>query len=71
MLGDFAKLRVVPYDEEASFHYRRLVKSRIRIGTMDFRIASICLAHSAVLITRNSRDFGKITGLKIEDWTRD
>ena len=71
MLDDFAKLRVIIYDQEASFHYTRLRTAKIRVGTMDLKIAAIALAHSATLITRNLRDFQKIVGLKIEDWTKD
>jgi tRNA(fMet)-specific endonuclease VapC len=36
---------------------------------MDLKIAAIVLAHDAILITRNSSDFRKISGLSIEDWT--
>lgn len=70
MLDDFADLRVITYDQESSFHYLRLRKLKIRIGAMDLKIASIALAHSATLITRNRRDFEKIAGLKFEDWTQ-
>ena len=70
MLDDFAKLRVIVYDQEASFHYARLRKTKIRVGAMDLKIAAIALAHSATLITRNTRDFERIAGLKIEDWTK-
>jgi tRNA(fMet)-specific endonuclease VapC len=38
---------------------------------MDLKIAAIALAHTATLVTRNTRDFEKIAGLKIEDWTKD
>lgn len=47
-----------------------LRRLRIRIGTMDLRIASIALAHGAKLLTRNSVDFAKVPELTIEDWTR-
>jgi tRNA(fMet)-specific endonuclease VapC len=36
---------------------------------MDLRIASVVLDHSATLITRNRRDFERVPGLMIEDWT--
>jgi tRNA(fMet)-specific endonuclease VapC len=71
ILDDFADLRVIPYDQESSFHYLRLRKAKVRIGAMDLKIAAIALARSATLITRNTRDFEKIAGLKVEDWTKD
>lgn len=62
---------VLPFDREASFHYERLRKAKIRIGTLDLRIAAIAIAHSATLITRNTRDFEQVTGLRFENWTKD
>jgi predicted nucleic acid-binding protein len=36
---------------------------------MDLRIASIVLADSATLISMNLRDYQKVPGLQVEDWT--
>lgn len=41
---------------------------RVRIGTMDLRIASIVLAHHATLLSRNLRDFRLVPGLRVENW---
>ena len=46
-----------------------LVAKRVRIATMDLRIASIALSQGLTLLTRNARDFSKVPGLAIEDWT--
>jgi tRNA(fMet)-specific endonuclease VapC len=46
-----------------------LQKAKLRIGTLDLKIAAITLAHDATLLTRNTADFGKVPGLKFEDWT--
>jgi len=43
---------------------------RIRIGTMDLRIASIALVEGATVLTANASDFEKVPGLTIDDWTR-
>jgi len=47
----------------------RLQQQRIRIGTMDLKIAGITLAHGATLLSRNVTDFQKVPGLLVEDWT--
>jgi tRNA(fMet)-specific endonuclease VapC len=70
MLDDFARVRVIAYDQVASFHYTRLVKAKLRLSAMDLKIAAVALAHSATLVTRNTRDFEKVIGLKIQDWTK-
>ncbi|MDH9219941.1 MULTISPECIES: PIN domain-containing protein [Moraxella] len=39
------------------------------IGNNDLWIASHALAVGAVVVTRNSREFERITDLAVEDWT--
>lgn len=36
--------------------------------TMDLKIASIAIATSATLLSRNTRDFERIPNLHVEDW---
>ena len=38
------------------------------IGPIDLMIAAIAMAHDLVLITSNTREFGRVVGLEIEDW---
>jgi tRNA(fMet)-specific endonuclease VapC len=35
---------------------------------MDLKIAAICLAHDATLLSRNLRDFEKVPDLRTENW---
>lgn len=35
---------------------------------MDLKIAAIAITQQAMLLMRNSRDFGQITTLQSEDW---
>ena len=68
-VATFRALTVLSFDAQAASEFERLVKARIRIGTMDLRIAAICLANDATLLTRNSKDFGQVPELKFEDWS--
>jgi tRNA(fMet)-specific endonuclease VapC len=41
---------------------------RQQVGTQDLKIACICLAHDATLLTRNLADFEPVPGLRVENW---
>jgi tRNA(fMet)-specific endonuclease VapC len=69
VLSAFAAALVLPFDAKASAVFDGLVGKRVRIATMDLRIASIALSQGLTLLTRNSRDFGRVPQLLIEDWT--
>ena len=69
VLSAFAAAAVLPFDAKASLVFDALIAKRVRIGTMDLRIASIALSQGLTLLTRNARDFTKVPGLVIEDWT--
>ena len=65
----FRDFSILPFDKSASAHFEGLQQARIRIGTKDLRIAAICLAYDATLLSRNLRDFQKVPGLRAEDWS--
>lgn len=68
-LANYRKILVLSFDEKAGDIYQDLRKHYPRLGTMDLKIAAIALSHQATLLTRNAKDFNKISTLKIEDWT--
>ncbi len=65
----FREIPLLDYDADAASRFERLRQARVRIGTMDLKIAAICLAHDAILLTRNLKDFGQVPGLRAEDWS--
>ena len=38
------------------------------IGPYDLLIAGTVLSHGAILVTHNTREFGRVRGLILEDW---
>jgi tRNA(fMet)-specific endonuclease VapC len=60
---------VIDFDGSAVEQLAQLRKAKVNIGTMDLKIAAICLAHDATLLTRNLSDFNTVPGLKAEDWS--
>lgn len=48
---------------------RQLEKEGTPIGANDLLIAAIASANNLVLVTHNTREFSRIPGLMLEDWT--
>jgi tRNA(fMet)-specific endonuclease VapC len=62
----------LPFDDRSAETYAairvRLEARGTPIGPNDLLIAAIAMAHDATLVTHNCREFGRISGLKSEDW---
>ena len=69
LLDDFITRPVLDFDRHAATEFGRLTRLKLRIGTMDLRIAAIAIAQDAVLVSMNLTDFRKVPGLRVEDWT--
>ena len=68
-ISDFDKLSILPFSEQAYFHYDQFRTQQLRVGSQDLRIAAITMANDAILVTRNRKDFEKVPNLSIIDWT--
>jgi tRNA(fMet)-specific endonuclease VapC len=64
----FVGFEIVPFDEAAAHQFRQLQSRRVRIGTMDLKIAAIALSRNAIVLTSNRRDFEQVPGLRFENW---
>lgn len=69
VIRDFSVAPVVPFDAAAGAVFDGLQSQRLRLGSMDLRLAAIALSRGLTLLTRNVRDFGRVPGLVTEDWT--
>ena len=70
-LQGFSNAPVLTFDAKAIAIFDELRAQKIRTSTMDLRIAAIALSNNLVLLTRNTRDFEKVPGIVMEDWTID
>jgi tRNA(fMet)-specific endonuclease VapC len=68
-IEDLQTLPILPFSESAKDRYRELLQQKIRVGSHDLRIAAIVLSVEGILVTRNRRDFDRIPGLQIDDWS--
>jgi tRNA(fMet)-specific endonuclease VapC len=64
-----ARMPISSFTEPAIARYEALRAMKLNIGGMDLRIASIVMEEESILVTRNTRDFQRIPGLVIEDWS--
>ena len=74
-LLDFtSQMEVLPFDSRTTARYgllrAELVRAGTPIGPLDFLIAATALTHDLILVTNNTGEFARVTGLVLEDWTR-
>jgi len=65
----FREIPLLEFDEQAATEFQRLRRLHPRLGSMDLKIAAIVLVHDATLLTRNVAHFGRVAGLRTDDWT--
>ena len=66
-------ITVLDFDGEAAEAYGQIRAELERKGTpidpMDLLIAGHARSQGLILVTNNTREFARVTGLRIEDWT--
>ena len=60
---------IMPFDSNCEARYQQLRASRLRVGSLDLKIAAIALTNQLTVLTRNQSDFGRVPGLVIDDWS--
>ena len=71
--GWLAGFELLAWPLEATHHYARMRSELERIGTpvgnLDLMIAAHALAEDSVVITNNAREFLRIPGVAVEEWS--
>jgi tRNA(fMet)-specific endonuclease VapC len=72
--GLLSSLEQVEFDREAAHESARIrveLEGRgLVIGPMDLLIAGTALSRGATLVTNNIKEFSRIKGLQLSDWTK-
>jgi tRNA(fMet)-specific endonuclease VapC len=68
MFEFYREFEVVLFDDVVAQRFDELRAQRLRLGTMDLKIAAIALVHDALLLSANRSDFERVTGLRVQNW---
>jgi tRNA(fMet)-specific endonuclease VapC len=67
-------LAVLDWPQSAAKHYAEiradLKKRGAQLGAADLMIAAHARSIDAIVVTNNVKDFGRVKGLKVENWTQ-
>ena len=67
-------LAILDWSSDAAQHYAEiradLKKKGAMVGANDLMIAAHARSVDATVVTNNTKDFGRVKGLKIENWMR-
>lgn len=69
----FDPLHCFAFDDPCAEHYALIRADLLAqgqpIGPNDLMIAATARANDATLVTNNTKEFGRVAGLRLEDWT--
>lgn len=65
-----SRLRILDFDEAAIARFEDTRRQKLRVGKTDLQIAAVALQNDATVVTANVSDFGRVPGLRIEDWSK-
>ena len=69
MFPVWRRYQMVSFTEPAILRFEHLRSLRLNVGSMDLRLSAIALENGLTVVTRNLRDFGRVPGLAVVDWS--
>lgn len=68
-----SRLEILPFEDKSAYHFGQiraaLYRSGRPIGPYDMLIAGQARARGLILVTNNTKEFSRVPGLLIEDWS--
>ena len=68
-----AAYTILPFDQDDAVVFGRiraeLAKAGSPIGPYDIQIAAQCISRGLTVVTHNTGEFNRVSGLGVEDWT--
>jgi tRNA(fMet)-specific endonuclease VapC len=68
-----ARLEVLPFDNKAAYHFGQIRSALHRmgqpIGPYDMMVAGHARSTGLVMVTNNVKEFERVPGLLIDDWS--
>ena len=69
LMTTIAQFQMLPFDAAAYNEFTKIPQAIRQAHPNDCRIAAIAISRGLIVVTRNTRHFEKIPGVKFEDWT--
>lgn len=69
LVASWREFAIVPLTQPAILRFEALVQAKLNVKRNDLRIAAIALELGATVITRNRRDFSRVPGRRMDDWS--
>jgi tRNA(fMet)-specific endonuclease VapC len=69
MLPVWRRFEMLPFPQAAIQRFQQMRTLRLNVGLMDLRLAAVALENNLIMVTRNTRDFGRVKGLPTADWS--
>jgi tRNA(fMet)-specific endonuclease VapC len=67
--ASLARFQILSFTKPAILRFGQLQALKLGVHKMDLRIAAVTLENGGTVVTRNRRDFQRIPGLVLEDWS--
>jgi tRNA(fMet)-specific endonuclease VapC len=67
--ASLGRFQTLAFTKPAILRFQQLYALKLGVGKMDLRIAAVTLENGGIVVTRNRRDFHRVPGLRIVDWS--